>query len=76
MSVSTESRKKLVRFAIAICAMVGLFANWLSPSKQVADFVKLGMVVTVLLLMKYAAKWQLFRLPPWFPMRIPQVRAE
>ena len=72
-AVNPALRKNLLTLALLVVCVGGVATHWLP--KTVAPYGTMAFVAALLLLMKQAAKWQLFQLPPNSPRWIPQVKA-
>jgi hypothetical protein len=73
MPIKQSSRKVLLAAALLVVAVCGIAVHLLWYPSKVATYATLLLVVAMLLLMKQAAKWQIFQLSSTFPIAIPQV---
>jgi hypothetical protein len=69
-----DLRKSLLRVAMLVVALCGVAVYWFWYPSNLSAYATFLLVIVMLLLMKQAAKWQMFQLSTNFP--IPQVQAK
>jgi len=74
--MKSSLRKKLLTLAVTAVGVCGVAAHWLWYPSKLSTYVTLLLVVSLLLIMRQAAKWQLFQLSSAFPIPIAQVKPQ